>query len=120
MAKVGKHIPSFGQQLAMGNAVLSSGGLTALLVPNGISGNAARWLDIYGIDITGSDTVPQSITLSDGVTSIVYYVASPSPVDASTEVPTRFGYGLPLYCSAQVITGGKNFAILVRGVLSST
>lgn len=120
MSKVGKHIPSHGQQIALGNVVLTPSGLTALLVPNGISGNSARWLDIYDFDISSSDTAAQQVTLSDGVTSVVYFVASPSPVDSNCCVPARFGYGLPLYVSAGTITTAKAISVVVRGVLSST
>jgi hypothetical protein len=121
VAKVGKHIPSFGQQLAFGNATLQAGGLTALLVPNGISGQSTSfWLDIYGIDISSSDSTAQTVTLSDGVTTVTYYVASPSPIDSNCPVPVRFRQGAPLYASAGAGTSGRAISVVVRGVYAST
>lgn len=119
--KVSKHIPSLGHQLAYGNAILQAGGLTAILVPNGISGNATNtWLDIYGVDISSSDTTAQTVTLSDGVQTVTYYVASPSPIDSNCPVPIRFLPGVPLMCSAGAGTSGKAISVVVRGVFSGT
>lgn len=121
MAKVGKHIPSLGQQLAYGNAILQAGGLTAMLVPNGVSGQSTSfWLDVYGIDVSSSDTAAQTIVLSDGHTSVTYYVASPSPIDSNCPVPVRFRQGAPLYASAGACTSGKAISVVVRGVYAST
>lgn len=117
----GKHIPPVGQANVWGQATLQAGGLSVMLIPNGISGNnTARWLDVYGLDISSSDTVPQQVTLSDGVNSVTYYVAAPSPIDSNCPVPFRFRQGAPLMCSAGGGTSGKAISVVVRGVLSST
>jgi hypothetical protein len=121
MGKFGKHIPSFGQQIVYGSAILAAGSLTGLLIANGISGNStARWLDVYGVDISSTDTTPQTITLSDGANTVQWVCASPTPISTGGVTPYRFRTGAPLYCSASAGTSGKQMSVVVRGVLSST
>jgi hypothetical protein len=120
----GKHIPSLGHVLVSGNALLSGSGLTGMLVANGISGNASLlWLDIYTVSISTSDTVAETIMLSDGTSSVTYYigggVAAP-PINDSSSVPYRFKTSAPLMCSANGISGSAKTSVAVRGVLSTT
>ena len=132
--KLGKHLPSEGQQAVWSSVQLALGGLTAMLMPaGGISGATTASLtaavaagsaglpftDIYSISLTSDDTTVNAVTLSDGVNSVTWRVGT-SPVGDSGRTPYRMAAGAPLFVSANAVTSGKTINVAMRGVVTRT
>jgi hypothetical protein len=122
--KLGKHISTHGLQLFAGSVALTSGAITAMIMPTGgISGQAPGasnlWADIYGVHITSNDSgLAQAVTLSDGTNTVTWQVGT--PINDHAVVPYRFLPGVPLIVSAGAVTSGKSINVNIRGVLSKT
>lgn len=123
-APFSRHVPSVGHAILNGNAVLTnaSPGPTTLVEAPGPTGNTptGAWCDIYGVCITSSDASEQTVTISDGTTSVEYIVAAPSPICDDVIVPYRFAQGATLKATAGGVTSGKTISVIVRGVASWT
>jgi hypothetical protein len=112
-AQLGKH-------LANGSATLINGAPSATL----FTPIAGEWTDIYSIVISTDDTSIDLVTVSDGTTSLVYYVGGGSggnpPVVDQASVPVRFGKGIAITATASSVTAGKHIAVNIRGLTSKT
>jgi hypothetical protein len=119
--KLAKAIGPLGQQQIWGSAVLTSSGLTAQVAyPGGVQGGVAPFADVYSVSISSSDTVVQTVTLSDGVNSVTWQVGA-TPVADEAIVPYRFAGGGPgLVASAGAVSGGAAIDVTVRGIVSRT
>ena len=108
-----------GKPLRFGSLLLIPGTLTGnLLVPL-----VDEWTDIYTIVVTTNDTAVLQVTISDGTTSIVYFVGgstSNPPVLDQGSTPIRFRKGATIVATASAITAAKSVAINVRGLSSKT
>jgi len=125
--KLAKHIPTHGHQLAWGACALTSGGLTAMILPTGgISGQAPGqsnlYPDVYTIVATSNDpNLPQVVTiatLSDGVSCVSWQVGL--PVVDRGKTPYRFLPGVPIMASVASVSPGCSINVSIRGVLSKT
>jgi hypothetical protein len=112
LAKEGKH-------LASGSATLTNGSPSATL----FTPISDEWSDIYSLAISSDDTAVERVTISDGTTSLVYYVgggAANPPILDQAEIPVRFGKGLAITATASAVTAGKHIAVNLRGLTSKT
>lgn len=101
---------------------------SALLVPGTLAANlfvplASNWTDVYSIVISTNDTAVQQVTLSDGTTSLSYFVGgganNPVIIDQGA-TPVRFKMGATIAVTAGAITTGKTIAVNIRGLVSRT
>jgi hypothetical protein len=105
-----------GHPLFDGRATLTSGSLSATLyTPISIA-----WTEMYSVIITSNDTAQQSVTITDGFTSVSYLVggnASSVPILDTPTTPVVFRKGKPITVSAGAVTGGLTISVAVRGLL---
>ena len=110
-----------GKPLASGQASLSNATLSATLFVTGANG----WLDLYTLHITSTDSAVNTVTVSDGTTTLTYYVGgNPGgnnvPVYDQCSVPVRFKKGATVTVAAGAISSGKTVQVLARGLFSMT
>jgi hypothetical protein len=123
--KIGKVVPAEGMALFWGNQSLVNGGLTAMIIPpGGNSGQAGatltdNWMDVYGVAISSSDPAPNTITLSDGTSSISWIIGT-SPIMDDVKIPYRFAKGAALTVSSSAVASTKAIQVSLRGICSKT
>lgn len=108
-----------GKKLVNASASLIPGTLTtAIFTPI-----SDEFSDIYSIVITTNDTATQLVTVSDGVTTLTYFVGgaatNPPTVDQAS-VPVRFKKGTAITVTAGAVTAAKTIAVNVRGLSSKS
>lgn len=112
---------SLGKPLRNGSVTLQPGTLSAaLIVPL-----ADEWTDLYSIVITTNDTASQTVTISDGTTSVGYLVGGSAggnnpPVLDQGATPVRFRKGATITATAGNVTAGKTIFVNARGLSSKT
>ena len=108
-----------GKKLVNASISLTSGLLTSAIFTPLVD----EFTDIYSIVITTNDTATESVTVSDGVTTLTYFVGgsatNPPTVDQAS-VPVRFKKGTAITVTANAVTAAKTIAINVRGLSSKS
>lgn len=103
---------------------------SVLLVPGTLSGVVytpvtGSWSDVYSIVITTNETAVRTVTISDGTTTLTYFVgggtggANPPVLDQGT-TPVRFKAGTAITVTVAAMTAATTIAVNVRGLVSKT
>lgn len=111
----------YGKPLVSNVATLANGALSAVLVPPPTGG----WFELYVLHITSTDTAINTVTVSDGTTTITYFTGGMPggnniPIYDQASIPVRFGKGATVTVAANAITAGKNVQVLARGLFTRT
>lgn len=90
-----------------------------------IAAVAGAFTDIYTVVITTNETAVRTVTLTDGVTSISYYVGGSAagvnvPVFDQGSVPLRFKPNTAVQVNATTVTAATQIYVNIRGVRSNT
>jgi hypothetical protein len=115
------YFAQLGKPLAQGSATLTSGTLSATLY----TAKADEWVDVYSIVISTNDTATETVTVSDGTTSLAYLVggtatgANPPTVDQGT-IPVRFKKAAVITATASAVSAGKSIIVNLRALTSKT
>lgn len=108
----------YGHALFSGSATLTNSTTSALLY----SASANIWPDLYQVAISTNDTTIQQVTITDGTTTLIYFVggsASNPPVVDQASIPVRFVKGATITATAGAVTAGKSIAVNIRGLTAS-
>lgn len=86
---------------------------------------AGTWTDIYAVQISSNDTSSNTITITDGTTTLTYLVGgnaggSNPPVFDQGTIPVRFKPGGAITVASTGVTSGKNVQVSIRGLFSKT
>jgi hypothetical protein len=112
-AQLGKH-------LCNGSVTLLNGTLSLVI----FTPVAAEWTDVYSIVATTDETATETLTISDGTTTLTYYVGGTTgqntPLVYQSSIPVRFRKGTAITVSVNAVTAGKHIAVNIRGLTSTT
>ena len=86
---------------------------------------AGAWTDVYAVQISANDTNTNTVTITDGATTLTYLVggnaggANPPVFDQGT-IPVRFRTGTAITVASTGVTSGKNVQVSLRGLFSKS
>lgn len=105
-----------GVQVGLSNATPSVAVFTAL---------ADEWTDIYTVHATTNDTASETITVSDGTTTLTYFVGgnvggNNPPLYDQSSVPVRFKKGAIVTVAANAVTALKGTQVILRFLTGKT
>ncbi len=110
-----------GKPMINGSVILVNGNVSQVV----FTPKADEWTDIYSIVSTTNETAIETLTISDGTTTLTYFVGgggattNPPIIDQSS-IPVRFRKGAAITVAANAVTAGKSIAVNVRGLTSKT
>lgn len=87
--------------------------------------NANDITDLYVVHITTNDTAVETITISDAVTTLTYFVGGAAggnnqPLYDQAAVPLRFKKGATITVAANAVTAGKQTNVNMRWLFNKT
>lgn len=105
-----------GKKLVNASSLLTPGTLSAVI----FTPLSDEFVDAYSVVITTNDTATQLVTVSDGVTTLTYFVGGATtgnpPVVDQASVPVRFKKGTAITVTASAVTAAKTIAVNIRGL----